>query len=81
MSKRRATFGPIALAMLVIAAVGALVLSGGLRASAALGAPMASSAGCGRAATLASGTHTIQSSGQSRSYILRLPANYDSSHP
>ena len=31
--------------------------------------------------TLSSGTHTIQSSGQNRSYILRVPANYDSNHP
>jgi poly(3-hydroxybutyrate) depolymerase len=41
----------------------------------------AASAGCGSAPTLASGNHTIQSSGQNRSYILRVPANYDNSHP
>src|SRR5438034_791240 len=35
----------------------------------------------GEAPALGSGTHTIQSSGQTRSYIIRLPANYDSSHP
>jgi poly(3-hydroxybutyrate) depolymerase len=38
------------------------------------------SAGCGKTATLTSGSRTIQSSGQSRSYILRIPDNYDSSH-
>jgi poly(3-hydroxybutyrate) depolymerase len=32
--------------------------------------------GCGTSPTLASGTHTIQSSGKSRSFILRVPANY-----
>ncbi|MBG6092096.1 RICIN domain-containing protein [Actinomadura viridis] len=37
--------------------------------------------GCGSAPTLASGTHTIQSSGKSRSFILRVPSNYDNSHP
>jgi poly(3-hydroxybutyrate) depolymerase len=37
----------------------------------------AASAGCGSAPTLASGNHTIQSSGQNRTYILRVPANYD----
>ncbi|NKZ06678.1 glycosyl hydrolase [Actinomadura latina] len=37
--------------------------------------------GCGSAPTLTSGTHTIQSSGKSRSFILRVPANYDNSHP
>ncbi|MFF4397109.1 ricin-type beta-trefoil lectin domain protein [Streptomyces sp. NPDC001480] len=38
-------------------------------------------AGCGKAPALTSGTHTIQSGGQTRSYILRVPAGYDSSHP
>nr|WP_214661082.1 RICIN domain-containing protein [Streptomyces polyasparticus] len=37
--------------------------------------------GCGNAPGLASGTHTIQSGGKSRSFILRVPANYDSSRP
>ena len=40
----------------------------------------AASAGCGSAPTLASGNHTIQSSGQNRTYILRVPANYDNNH-
>ncbi|MEW2331626.1 RICIN domain-containing protein [Micromonospora chersina] len=35
-------------------------------------------AGCGRSPGLSNGTHTIQSGGKSRSYILRLPGNYDS---
>ena len=39
------------------------------------------SPGCGKTPTLTSGTRTIQSSGQSRSYILRIPDNYDNSHP
>ncbi|WP_391653109.1 RICIN domain-containing protein [Streptomyces tamarix] len=37
--------------------------------------------GCGSAPTLTSGTHTIQSGGKSRSFILRVPDNYDSSRP
>ncbi len=41
----------------------------------------AASPGCGAAPTLSSGTHTIRSSGQNRSYILRIPENYDSNHP
>jgi poly(3-hydroxybutyrate) depolymerase len=41
----------------------------------------AASAGCGSAPTLASGNHTIQSSGQNRTYILRVPANYDNNRP
>ena len=35
-------------------------------------------AGCGKPPALASGQHTISSGGQNRSYILRLPPNYDS---
>lgn len=62
----------------------ALVLTGvavvGGNASADVHA-FAATAGCGKAPTLASGTHTIQSSGQNRSYILRVPANYDNNHP
>jgi poly(3-hydroxybutyrate) depolymerase len=41
----------------------------------------AQSPGCGKGPTLTSGTRTIQSAGQSRSYILRIPDNYDSDHP
>ncbi len=36
--------------------------------------------GCGRARTLQNGSITIQSTG-SRSYILRVPDNYDADHP
>ncbi len=39
------------------------------------------SAGCGKNPTLAGGSHTIQSGGQSRSFMLRLPPNYDKNHP
>ncbi|THV36506.1 hydrolase [Glycomyces buryatensis] len=38
------------------------------------------SAGCGSAPTLTSGTHTIQSSGTDRSFILKIPENYDNSY-
>lgn len=38
------------------------------------------SAGCGRAAGLQNGTITVESDG-SRSYILRVPDNYDRNHP
>jgi len=39
------------------------------------------SPGCGMSATLTSGSRTIQSSSQNRSYILRIPDNYDNNHP
>jgi poly(3-hydroxybutyrate) depolymerase len=39
------------------------------------------SSGCGKTPTLTSGSRTIQSGGQSRSYILRIPDNYDNGQP
>jgi poly(3-hydroxybutyrate) depolymerase len=38
-------------------------------------------AGCGKAPTLTSGTRTISSAGQNRTYILRVPDNYDRTKP
>jgi poly(3-hydroxybutyrate) depolymerase len=54
--------------------------AGGTAGSGGTGTAMRSP-GCGKAATLTSGSRTIQSSSQSRSYILRIPDNYDNSHP
>ena len=42
--------------------------------------PAAATAGCGKAPTLTSGQRTIQSSGQNRGFILRIPDNYDRNH-
>ncbi|MEU1784807.1 hydrolase [Streptomyces sparsogenes] len=68
----------------VVAALVAVVMSGTATpgASAAAMSPTAgnaavASAGCGKDPTLTSGTHTIQSNGKSRSYILKVPDNYD----
>ncbi|WP_155385331.1 CE1 family esterase [Catellatospora paridis] len=38
-------------------------------------------AGCGRTPTLTSGTRSIQSSGQTRSYILSMPSSYNNTRP
>jgi poly(3-hydroxybutyrate) depolymerase len=65
-----------AAAMLVVA--GATVLTSGA-ASAEQNSARAATAGCGKSPTLRDGTYTIQSGGQARTYILRLPANYTSS--
>ena len=83
MHGRRAVFGPVALMALLVALISALTVYGGLgAASASPGAgTAAASSGCGKAPTLTSGTHTIQSSGQTRSYILRVPTGYDNNHP
>jgi poly(3-hydroxybutyrate) depolymerase len=39
------------------------------------------SAGCGKTRTLMNGRKTIQSGGGNREYILRVPDNYDNTHP
>jgi poly(3-hydroxybutyrate) depolymerase len=53
--------------------------TGGTAGSSGTGAGTPS-AGCGKTPTLTSGSRTIQSGG-SRSYILRIPSNYDNTHP
>src|SRR5688572_28610856 len=44
-------------------------------------ASAAPTAGCGKTPTLRNGTHTIQSSGQSRSFVLRIPDGYNNTRP
>jgi poly(3-hydroxybutyrate) depolymerase len=83
MLRLRRFFAPVAVTTTLVVAAAGMVLHGGLAGTAAAStrAPLASTAGCGRAPGLASGNQTIQSGGQTRSYILRLPPNYDSNHP
>ncbi|WP_107480781.1 PHB depolymerase family esterase [Streptomyces sp. IMTB 2501] len=75
----------------VVATVLALVMASGgtaLRtgahgiqdASLAASRATASAAGCGKAPTLTSGTHTLRINDKSRSYILKVPDNYDQDH-
>lgn len=67
------------------AAVGALaIVVAGTAAITTMTVPSASAAttaGCGKTPTLRNGTHTIQSSGQSRSFILRIPDGYNNTRP
>jgi poly(3-hydroxybutyrate) depolymerase len=84
--RRRSLVPALVIAVLVAAATVGLTARGGLGGAAATAevrapAATAGTAGCGQAPALASGTHTIQSSGQARSYILEVPGSYDSSHP
>ncbi|MEU8607445.1 cellulose binding domain-containing protein [Actinoplanes sp. NPDC048791] len=65
----------------VLAAAALLVGAGVVAASAGTVAAdgptvLAATAGCGKTPTLRNGTYTIQSGGQSRTYILRVPDNY-----
>lgn len=68
-----------AAAAFLIAGAGAVV-AGQAPVAANVGT-LAATAGCGTAPTLTNGTHTISSGGQNRSFILRLPDNYDRNHP
>ncbi|MGK5683848.1 cellulose binding domain-containing protein [Actinoplanes sp. URMC 104] len=65
----------LAAAAALLATAGAFVVVTGGPAGAAV------TAGCGKAPTLAGGTRTISSGGQSRTYILRVPDNYDRTKP
>jgi poly(3-hydroxybutyrate) depolymerase len=71
----RRWLAPIAAAALVLAS--AVVADAQQSATSTDAGPLAASAGCGKAPTLRSGAQTIQSGGQNRSYILRIPNNYD----
>ena len=82
MAKRRAwnrrILGTAAAAAVTLIVAGATVLSTGI-ASAEQSSTLEATAGCGKTPTLRDGTYTIQSGGQARTYILRLPGNYTSS--
>ncbi|MBM7077056.1 cellulose binding domain-containing protein [Micromonospora humida] len=79
MTGRRSRLGSVAATMLLALGLGTTMVSGGLGASARAAdvATTAATAGCGKAPTLASGTHTITSNGKNRSFILRVPDGYD----
>ncbi|MEV4481452.1 cellulose binding domain-containing protein [Micromonospora coxensis] len=83
MVRHRHVLSSIAAAAVVLAATVGGALSSDLRgaAVAATSGTLATTAGCGKAPTLTSGTRTIQSGGQNRSYILRIPDGYDRNHP
>lgn len=69
----------------LLAAAAALLALGGLTASASAlpggAVAAAATAGCGRPAGLATGTHTVTSGGQSRTFRLDVPAGYDPNRP
>ncbi|WP_084196098.1 RICIN domain-containing protein, partial [Streptosporangium amethystogenes] len=85
-SKRRSFFGAIAVAALLALSTAHAALSsslgGAAAATSAAGArALAPTAGCGKTPTLGSGTHSIQSGGKTRSFILRTPDNYNNNTP
>ncbi|MCP3786698.1 cellulose binding domain-containing protein [Micromonospora sp. A3M-1-15] len=83
MARPGSFLGAFAVAALAVATASSTAWSGGLGATTAAAdvGTAAATAGCGRAPTLSSGTHSIQSGGRTRTYILRVPDNYDSNRP
>ncbi|MDA1361358.1 ricin-type beta-trefoil lectin domain protein [Glycomyces luteolus] len=80
MSRFRSVLACLAAAALMVLSAGATAQAADEPAATAdVGA--AASSGCGKTPTLTSGTHTIQSSGQNRSFILKIPAGYDNTKP
>ena len=77
MSRRTYISGAVAAALVLT--LGGALFTGALggTASAAENQVAAATAGCGKAPTLASGTRTISSGGQNRTYILKIPDGYD----
>jgi poly(3-hydroxybutyrate) depolymerase len=74
--KRGLILPSVLTAALIAGVAGGVTLSEAAAATTGAAAA-AATAGCGRAPSLASGTHTIQSGGQNRTYILRTPDGYD----
>jgi poly(3-hydroxybutyrate) depolymerase len=63
------------------AAAAVLILAGIAAVNGSRPASAAATAGCGRTPTLTSGTRTIQSGGQNRSFVLKVPDGYDRNYP
>ena len=80
MTRTRSLLWPAVLAVLVVLGMGGTALGATARGSGPDRA-VAASSGCGRTPTLTSGTHTIQSSGKNRSFVLRIPDGYDRNRP
>jgi poly(3-hydroxybutyrate) depolymerase len=72
----RSRVGYLSLLVGVVGLVGAMLMPG-----ASAMTSVTATAGCGQAPTLTSGTHTISSGGQNRTYILSIPSNYQNDHP
>ena len=82
MARRRHVLASIGVAAVLAGAAAGTAVNGGWNGTASAAAvPAATTAGCGKNPTLTNGTHTIQSSGQNRTYILSIPTNYTSTQP
>ncbi|MFE4996689.1 cellulose binding domain-containing protein [Streptomyces mirabilis] len=86
MTRTRSLLWSAVVAVVVVLSMGGTALGRGqgentprtVSATAAASADAAApTAGCGKAPVLTSGTHTIQSGGKNRNFILRVPDGYD----
>ncbi|WP_409467755.1 cellulose binding domain-containing protein [Streptomyces sp. HC307] len=90
MTRTRTLLWPAVVAALIVLSMAGTALGHGQGGNAPLTAPRpaaasvstaAPSSGCGKTPTLTSGTHTIQTNGKNRTFILRIPDGYDRSRP
>jgi poly(3-hydroxybutyrate) depolymerase len=68
-------------ALLVVLTTPQTALGDSATPSVAQQSALAPTAGCGQTPTLRSGTQSITTSGKNRSYILRIPDNYNNTNP
>ncbi|KAB8194204.1 poly(3-hydroxybutyrate) depolymerase [Nonomuraea phyllanthi] len=82
MSRHRSLFAAVACAALLVAlATVGTALGDSATPSFAKRSAFAATAGCGKTPTLRSGQQSITTSGKNRSYILRIPDNYNNTTP
>jgi poly(3-hydroxybutyrate) depolymerase len=81
MSRRNGALAAVVATVLIVFGAGWGISGHDRTAEAATNGVLAATAGCGRAPTLTSGTRSIQSGGQNRTYILKIPDNYNNAHP
>ncbi|GAA1262162.1 RICIN domain-containing protein [Sphaerisporangium rubeum] len=81
MSRHRPLLTALATTALLVLAMAPSALGSSTARPAAKSAALAPTAGCGKAPTLRSGTQSITTSGKNRSFILRIPDNYNNNTP
>src|SRR4051812_9453751 len=81
MLRHRSLFTAIATTALLVVGTAQIALGDTATRSLTPKSALATTAGCGKTPTLRSGSQTIQSSGKNRSFILRIPDNYNNANP
>ncbi|MEV4461770.1 RICIN domain-containing protein, partial [Microbispora sp. NPDC049633] len=81
MPGHRSLFTVIATTALLFLSTAQAALGDSATESVTAKSALAATAGCGKTPTLRSGTQSITTSGKNRSYILRIPDNYNNNNP